>query len=240
MLCRRRFFFFRSIFILKKKQFSLAFWRWVKMENIRSFLFCQVLFLFVCCKADFSYSRCLIRSKPPFLSRLNEEQVSEMHTHHTTPNHEKKKISLCVIRLFNQKIYGSLFVAKVTNKCCPIYANRTAVMHVSLLLYICARHFTESNCILIVIACRKYTLEALTIALSKRFLKCYMILRRRAQCKTKRIRHKQMNNAYQIRVIWCTFNHRIYRYHPKTKKEKKSIPPWKMRNDFNSRKQMDL
>lgn len=105
------------------------------MENIRSFLFYQVLFLFVCCKADFSYSRCLIRSKPPFLSRLNEEQASEMHTHHTTPHHEKK-ISLCVIRLFNQKIYGSLFVAKVTNKCCPIYANRTAVMHVSLLLYL--------------------------------------------------------------------------------------------------------
>lgn len=118
----------------KKKQFSLAFWRWVKMENIHSFLFCQVLFLFVCCKADFSYSRCLIRSKPPFLSRLNKEQASEMHTHHTTP---QKKISLCVIRLFNQKIYGSLFVAKITNKCWPIYANRSCNACIFIVVYIC-------------------------------------------------------------------------------------------------------
>lgn len=62
-----------------------------------------------------------------------------------------------------------------------------------------------------------------------------------------RIRHEQMNNANQIRADRYTFSRRIYRFASKTRTTaniitttNKTAHLLKMRNEFNSRKQMDL
>lgn len=141
MLCRRRSFL---LFILPlcSSQFFLPSCI-LKMSLYANYTLISVVqwFFCCCCKADFSYSRCLIRSEPPhFLSRFHKERASQMHAYQPTK-------FLYVLRLFNQKIYGSLF-------CWPIYANQTCICNVYTYLYwLCMEerkekmNFTESNCI---------------------------------------------------------------------------------------------